>query len=132
MKQLCLERFQSLSKEGLNSRFFDELGGIVFVHAQGLGMSDRQKILSNLELLWLPIALDLATRRNKLNRTLIQGILGGQGTGKSTLCSILEQILNYLCFSVATVSIDDLYKTYEERQALRKKNKSLIWRGPPG
>jgi len=126
------DRIQSLSEEGQNSRFFDELEQEVTPCAEDLGMSDRLTVSANLERLWLPIALNIVMSRNKLDRTLIQGILGGQGTGKSTLCSILQQVLNYLGFSVATLSIDDLYLTYAERQVLRKEDPRLIWRGPPG
>ena len=58
--------------------------------------------------------------------------MGGQGTGKTTLCIILKLLLNYLGISCATLSIDDLYLTYTERQALQLKDPRLIWRGPPG
>ena len=99
---------------------------------ESIGLQDRNRIFDNLERLWLPLASDLATERNALNRTLIPGILGGQGTGKSTLCKILKLILNDWGISVATLSIDDLYKTYEERQALQAQDSRLLWRGPPG
>jgi D-glycerate 3-kinase len=71
-------------------------------------------------------------QKKKIDRTLIQGILGGQGVGKTTLCTVLKLILSYLGFSVATLSIDDLYLSYAERQMLQQKNPRLIWRGPPG
>ena len=40
--------------------------------------------------------------------------------------------MNYLGFSVAALSIDDLYLTYTERLALQQQDPRLIWRGPPG
>ena len=43
--------------------------------------------------LWLPLAMQLSTQKQSLNRPLIQGILGGQGTGKTTLCQVLRLIL---------------------------------------
>ncbi len=97
-----------------------------------IGIKDRERIVDNLERLWLPLASELATARQGLERSLISGILGGQGTGKSTLCKILKLILNDWGISVATLSIDDLYLTYEERQALLAQDHRLIWRGPPG
>lgn len=97
-----------------------------------LGLQDRERVLDNLERLWLPLASDLVSRKQVLNRTLIPGILGGQGTGKSTLCLILKFILNHWGFAVATLSIDDLYLTYDARQALQIQDPRLIWRGPPG
>ncbi len=88
-----------------------------------------------LELLWqfwLPLAMKLASSRQELGRPWIQGILGGQGTGKTTLGRILTWILSHLKYSTLALSLDDLYKTYSERQQLRQKDPRLIWRGPPG
>ena len=82
--------------------------------------------------LWLPLAIQLSTEKQSLNRTLIQGILGGQGTGKTTLCEILRLILGKLGYSTVSISLDDLYKTYADRQKLQKADPRLIWRGPPG
>jgi D-glycerate 3-kinase len=82
--------------------------------------------------LWLPLAIQLSTEKQSLNRTLIQGILGGQGTGKTTLCQVLKLILGKLGYSTVSISIDDLYKTYGDRQKLQKADPRLIWRGPPG
>ena len=98
----------------------------------GDGLGDRQRVIDNLARLWLPLGLQLAQARGELNRTLILGVLGGQGTGKSTLCKLLKLILGDLGLTVATLSIDDLYLTYQERQALRQEDPRLIWRGPPG
>lgn len=82
--------------------------------------------------LWLPLALQLVRDRTSLQRPLIQGILGGQGTGKSTLAAILKLILTGLGYPTLNLSLDDLYKTYAERQQLRQADPRLIWRGPPG
>ncbi len=82
--------------------------------------------------LWLPLAIQLSTEKQSLNRTLIQGILGGQGTGKTTLCQVLKLILGKLGYSTVSLSLDDLYKTYADRQNLQKQDPRLIWRGPPG
>ncbi|MFE4104784.1 glycerate kinase [Almyronema epifaneia] len=82
--------------------------------------------------LWLPLGLWLAEARQSLARPLVQGILGGQGTGKTTLTQILSLILKQLGYRTVCLSIDDLYKTYAERQQLREQDPRLIWRGPPG
>ncbi|MEW5855911.1 MAG: glycerate kinase [Cyanobacteriota bacterium] len=82
--------------------------------------------------LWLPLAMQLAQDRQQLGRPLIQGILGGQGTGKTTLGAVLTSILRHLGNSTLSLSLDDLYKTYGDRLALRKQDPRLIWRGPPG
>jgi len=92
-------------------------------------LSDR---LETLWYLWLPLAILLATKREKLGRPLIQGILGVQGTGKTTLAQILIFILAKIGCNAISVSLDDLYKTYGDRQQLKQQDPRLIWRGPPG
>lgn len=82
--------------------------------------------------LWLPLAQNLKQARARLSRPLIQGILGGQGTGKTTLSLVLGHILKAMGYSTLGFSIDDLYKTYAERQRLRQVDPRLRWRGPPG
>jgi D-glycerate 3-kinase len=82
--------------------------------------------------LWLPLAVQLAEERQKLNRPLIQGILGGQGTGKTTLAAILKLILEHLGYQVCQLSLDDLYMTYMERLQMQQADPRLRWRGPPG
>jgi D-glycerate 3-kinase len=82
--------------------------------------------------LWLPLALQLARWRKELDHPLIQGILGGQGTGKTTLTKILAGILEQMDLRVCRLSIDDLYKTYAERQQLQQSDPRFRWRGPPG
>jgi D-glycerate 3-kinase len=78
------------------------------------------------------LAEKIASLRQKLRRPIIQGILGGQGTGKSTICNTLSLLLQDMGYRTFTLSIDDLYKTYTERQQLREEDPRLIWRGPPG
>lgn len=82
--------------------------------------------------LWLPLALRLGRLRQRLQRPMVYGLLGGQGTGKTTLSRILQLILNTMGYSCVGFSIDDIYKTYEDRQKLRQIDPRMIWRGPPG
>ncbi|MBE9005246.1 glycerate kinase [Fortiea sp. LEGE XX443] len=82
--------------------------------------------------LWLPLGMKLAAQRQQLNRPLIQGILGVQGTGKTTMCQVLSLILQQLGYRTLSWSLDDLYKTYSDRLALFQQDSRLIWRGPPG
>jgi D-glycerate 3-kinase len=82
--------------------------------------------------LWIPLATKLVFHRQQLNRPLIQGILGGQGTGKTTLCRVLTLIFQHLGYQTLSLSLDDLYKTYGDRQILKQHDPRLIWRGPPG
>ncbi|MEH1796947.1 MULTISPECIES: glycerate kinase [unclassified Nostoc] len=82
--------------------------------------------------LWLPLGIKLASQRQQLERPLIQGILGGQGTGKTTMSKVLSLILNQLGYRTLSLSLDDLYKTYSDRLVLTQQDPRLIWRGPPG
>lgn len=80
--------------------------------------------------LWLPLAHWLRQRLS--NSPTIHGILGGQGTGKSTLVAILAEILKLWGVRVCCLSLDDLYLTYLERSQLQQQDPRLRWRGPPG
>ena len=70
--------------------------------------------------LWLPLAMQIASRHQQIQRPFIQGILGGQGTGKTTTCKIINLILSHLEYRVLSLSIDDLYKTYQARLILQQ------------
>ncbi|MBN3960510.1 glycerate kinase [Nostoc sp. NMS8] len=93
---------------------------------------EPQEMLPVLWDLWLPLGIKLALHRQQLGRPLIQGILGGQGTGKTTTCKILSLILDCLGYRTVSLSLDDLYKTYSDRLLLTQQDPRLIWRGPPG
>ncbi|MEH1785347.1 glycerate kinase [Nostoc sp.] len=93
---------------------------------------EPQEMLPVLWDLWLPLGIKLALHRQQLGRPLIQGILGGQGTGKTTTCKILSLILDRLGYRTVSLSLDDLYKTYSDRLVLTQQDPRLIWRGPPG
>ncbi|MDJ0598992.1 MAG: glycerate kinase [Crocosphaera sp.] len=104
---------------------------LVHEYCQKLGFNSLD-IMSLLWKLWLPLAIQLSQEKRKKNTPLIQGILGGQGTGKTTLSHILCIILKQLGYTTLTISIDDFYKTYNERQKLKEIDPRFIWRGPPG
>ena len=81
---------------------------------------------------WLPFAQWLDARQKALNRPFIQGILGGQGAGKTTLTKGLSLILSLMGQTLAVLSIDDLYLPYCDRLKLQQLDPRLVWRGPPG
>jgi D-glycerate 3-kinase len=104
----------------------------IFPEINQISFSHTSDFLLNLWRFWLPLSIELMAEHKKFHRPLIQGILGGQGTGKTTLGSILKFILAKGNYSLISISLDDLYKTYLERQELQKADPRLIWRGPPG
>tara|TARA_X000001036_G_scaffold438761_1_gene487510 strand:+ start:2111 stop:3010 length:900 start_codon:yes stop_codon:yes gene_type:complete len=70
----------------------------------------------------------------KQKKTIIIGLSGGQGSGKSTIAAILKIILETK-YSLNTInfSIDDFYKTFASRKKMSKKVHSLfLTRGVPG
>ena len=61
------------------------------------------------------------------------GLAGGQGTGKSTLSTLLVDAGNFVGERVQILSIDDFYLTKEARaQLAREVHPLLQTRGPPG
>ena len=81
----------------------------------------------------IPLSFWIAKKTNK-NRPLFVGLAGGQGSGKTTISSIVTLILQkYFKLNVFKISIDDFYKTRKKRYLLSKKiNPLLMIRGVPG
>jgi D-glycerate 3-kinase len=81
----------------------------------------------------IPVSFWISKRLNK-KKPLIIGLAGGQGSGKTTISSILTLILQkYFKLNVFKVSIDDFYKTRKDRKLLSKNKHSLLMtRGVPG
>ncbi|PVM91287.1 kinase [Caulobacter endophyticus] len=64
---------------------------------------------------------------------LVAGLSGPQGAGKSTLVAVVARLLAEAGLKVAVLSLDDLYLTRAERQALAEDIHPLLaTRGPPG
>lgn len=92
--------------------------------------------------IWLQLAQDLsqwhqakttAQKSQDSHPLLVVGILAGQGTGKSTLVSLLTQILkDEYQLNAVCLSLDDLYLPYDDRLQLQAQDPRLVWRGPPG
>ena len=69
----------------------------------------------------IPFCFWIESKVNK-KKPFILGLAGGQGTGKTTVTSIVTIILTkYFNLNVFKISIDDFYKTRKERSALSKK-----------
>ena len=81
----------------------------------------------------IPICFWITKKADKQKPYFI-GLAGGQGTGKTTISSIIKIILEkYFKLKVLKISIDDFYKTRKERINLSKKiHPMLMTRGVPG
>ena len=92
--------------------------------------SNKDKMLKSF---LIPVCFWISKKSNNKKPYLV-GLAGGQGTGKTTISSILEIILRkYFKLNVFKISIDDFYRTRKERFNLSNKvHPLLMTRGVPG
>jgi len=99
-----------------------------FITAQRLPASYAQVI----DTFWQPLA-DQIARHAATGKPLIVGINGAQGSGKSTLCAVLEVLLKTRGLRAVSLSLDDLYLGRVERRKLAAEIHPLFaTRGVPG
>ena len=81
----------------------------------------------------IPLCFWISKKADK-KRPYFVGLAGGQGTGKTTISSLIRIILTkYFKLNVFRISIDDFYKTRKERISLSKRvHPMLLTRGVPG
>ena len=81
----------------------------------------------------IPLCFWISKKSTK-KRPFFVGLAGGQGTGKTTISSLIKIILTkYFKLKVFRISIDDFYKTRKERINLSKRvHPMLLTRGVPG
>ena len=105
-----------------------------FLSSQEVMSEPFRDKLKQLNKFYLPISKMIKSDYFKEEKTRVIGLTGGQGTGKSTISNILKIILKE-AYNLETVifSIDDFYKTLQERKKMSKKISNLfITRGVPG
>jgi D-glycerate 3-kinase len=87
-----------------------------------------------LEEIVIPISLYLIKQFPKREKPYFICFTGGQGSGKTTLSFFVQKVLNETCNRPAMgFSIDDIYKSQEERRALANNVHPLCYvRGVPG
>tara|TARA_B110000211_G_C14064639_1_gene547157 strand:+ start:159 stop:1076 length:918 start_codon:yes stop_codon:yes gene_type:complete len=83
---------------------------------------------------YLPICSLIHKDYSKEKKTIIVGLSGGQGSGKTTISQIITLILKIKYnLNVVSFSIDDFYKTLKERKKLSVNiHKLFLTRGVPG
>ena len=105
-----------------------------FIRSQEVMSEPFRDKLQQLNKFYLPISKMISDDYFKKKKTKLIGLSGGQGTGKSTISKILKIILKE-AYKLETVifSIDDFYKTLNEREVMSKTINSLfLTRGVPG
>lgn len=114
------------------SRISKSLSSYFLASLKQLQISDD--LSSQLNDIYVPLAASLIVKAKQQQAPLVVGINGAQGSGKSTLCKLLETILREgFGLRTAIFSIDDLYCTRAERKDLgKKKHPLLATRGVPG
>lgn len=90
--------------------------------------------LQTVEEWFLPLAGEIRDRVTQSRQALLVGVSGCQGSGKTTLASLLVLLLKeVLGLRGVNLSIDDFYLTHAERQELaRTVHPLLATRGVPG
>ena len=82
----------------------------------------------------LPLCRVIDDRRRSLNRPMVVGVNGAQGSGKTTFCRFAQLLLeSAFGWRVCGLSIDDLYLCSEQRHRLAEQIHPLLAvRGVPG
>ena len=90
--------------------------------------------IQQLKKFYIPISKIIHQSYLTKKKTIVIGISGGQGSGKTTVSKILRLVLkNSFNLNVISFSIDDFYKTFNERKKMSKKTHELfLTRGVPG
>ena len=105
-----------------------------FIKSQETSTEKFSKIkIKCLKSFLIPMCFWIAKKINN-KKPYFVGLAGGQGTGKTTISSIIKIILEkYFKLKVFKISIDDFYKTRKERLKLSKKFiLCFMTRGVPG
>jgi len=88
---------------------------------------------ATIESLCRPLADVIAGWRREALRPIVVGVCGAQGSGKSTLCTVVAALLTERNWRTAVLGLDDLYLPKAQRAALAAAIHPLFrTRGPPG
>ncbi|NOQ65184.1 MAG: kinase [Methyloprofundus sp.] len=81
-----------------------------------------------------PVAEQIYTQQQQLNKAMVLGINGSQGSGKSTLAALFVLLFKQIYqLNAVSISIDDFYFTLAEREQLAQHVHPLMaTRGVPG
>tara|TARA_B110000014_G_scaffold242323_1_gene211821 strand:+ start:186 stop:1109 length:924 start_codon:yes stop_codon:yes gene_type:complete len=105
-----------------------------FLNKEKIYKKSMSIYIKNLKEVYIPIAFWINKKYQKKEKTLLIGLSAGQGSGKTTLASILSIILKvFFKRRICVISIDDFYKTLSDRSKMAKQTHPLFkTRGVPG
>jgi len=107
----------------------DEAALAAFLEVEALPAAFRETF----ETVCRPLAARAQTLRDEGRRTVLLGICGAQGSGKSTIAAATCRLLAGQGASAVTLSLDDFYLSGEARRRLAREVHPLFaTRGPPG
>ena len=105
-----------------------------FLNNEAIYNQSKSSKIKNLKKIYIPISFWINNKCKKKGRTLILGLSGSQGSGKTTVTGILQIILKkFFKKNIYIISIDDFYKTLRDRNRMSQQKHSLFkTRGVPG
>ena len=105
-----------------------------FLKKEKIDKKSMSTQIYNLKKIYIPIAFWINEKYKKKEKTLFIGFAGSQGSGKTTITSILKIILKvFFKREIHVSSIDDFYKTFKDRKKMSRQIHPLFeTRGVPG
>lgn len=105
-----------------------------FLNNEAIYNKSKSSKIKNLKKIYIPISFWINNKCKKKGRTLILGLSGSQGSGKTMVTGILQIVLKkFFKKNIYIISIDDFYKTLRDRNRMSQQKHSLFkTRGVPG
>ena len=105
-----------------------------FLNNEAIYNKSKSSKIKNLKKIYIPISFWINNKCKKKGKTLILGLSGSQGSGKTMVTGILQIILKkFFKKNIYVISIDDFYKTLRDRNRMSQQKHSLFkTRGVPG
>ena len=105
-----------------------------FLNKEKIFDQSKAAKIRSLKRTYIPMSFWIESQYRKKGKTLFLGFSGGQGSGKTTTTGILKIILKkFFKRRIYVSSIDDFYKTLEERKKMSYMVHPLFkTRGVPG
>ena len=105
-----------------------------FLNREKILVKSKAEKITSLRNTYIPVSFWIEEEFKKKGKTLILGLSGGQGSGKSTIAGILKIIVKkFFKREIYIISIDDFYKTLQDRNKISHRIHPLLkTRGVPG